>query len=317
MSTGTGNNTTVTIDDRDPRVIYSHGWFHQGSRLEYNGTTTATFTKGANFRFTFHGTFVAVVGTIQVAGYGNTTVAPVSTYTIDGGTPTVFNPTLDAQLHRNATFYSSPTLQDDEHTLTVTCITDTIHFWFDYLLVSPTVPNASSATPKPAMRSTGSNTSTGVIVGGVIGGLGGLAIIALVLLIILRRWRGRQMAAGNPDTQPQPFTSQKPRPPSSLSSITRDTGHAALGSCSSSDPSQAPGSLARSMPQLATATLRTDFMSIPGSASRASLSGDPPSIARSSTVYMGSPPPSYSQSMPMAARVTPVEGSGHFESYLP
>jgi len=47
----------VTIDDRDPRIVYSPSWEQKGSKLELDGTTMLSEVAGATAIFQFSGTF--------------------------------------------------------------------------------------------------------------------------------------------------------------------------------------------------------------------------------------------------------------------
>jgi hypothetical protein len=47
-----------TIDDSDPSVVYSTGWYNGGAAGEFDSTTTFTRKAGANATLTFLGVHI-------------------------------------------------------------------------------------------------------------------------------------------------------------------------------------------------------------------------------------------------------------------
>lgn len=87
------------------------------------------------------GTSVAVYGTIQ-------TDTPISAYTLDGSTPSVFAASKFKTTVYRQLFFHSPTLTDVEHTLLITNM-GSGQLWIDYILYtqsSPSQPASSSAS---------------------------------------------------------------------------------------------------------------------------------------------------------------------------
>ncbi|PFH45420.1 hypothetical protein AMATHDRAFT_159875, partial [Amanita thiersii Skay4041] len=102
----------ILFDNTDPHVQLTGSWVPLGSSFEYNTTTSQTSDPG---------NFVAVYGTIEK----DTTLSDlVTTYSIDGSEPQVFNATSTAiSLTTNAiyhqAFYESPDLRDGTHELVI------------------------------------------------------------------------------------------------------------------------------------------------------------------------------------------------------
>ena len=46
---------SITLDDRDPKIVYSAGWTHTGKPVEYAGTTSRTTVAGSTAKLTFTG----------------------------------------------------------------------------------------------------------------------------------------------------------------------------------------------------------------------------------------------------------------------
>ncbi|KAL0952588.1 hypothetical protein HGRIS_006843 [Hohenbuehelia grisea] len=150
----------VSIDDRDPNIIYTGEWILGGGPGEYKETTLGATSRGSTLRYSFRGTSIAVVGTISPAGFRNR-VPPITTYILDGGPAVTYRAHAEPTTQHQRTFYTSPTLQDGEHTLVVTCTNDNTYYWFDYLLVMPSIPGAAaSASASSSVSSSASARSS-------------------------------------------------------------------------------------------------------------------------------------------------------------
>ncbi|PPQ72214.1 hypothetical protein CVT26_006969 [Gymnopilus dilepis] len=143
----------LTLDDRNPSIIYSTGWNQAGSALEFNKTTTWTAVAGSTAKFTFQGTGVGVFGT--VGKKLPKSIAPVSEYSIDGSAPVTFTADPKAVVQTSQAFFQSPLLPDGVHTLTVTNKLASDPLFLDFLMVL-----ADSDTPLPSSISLTSASST-------------------------------------------------------------------------------------------------------------------------------------------------------------
>ncbi|KAL0952587.1 hypothetical protein HGRIS_006842 [Hohenbuehelia grisea] len=171
---------------------------------------------------------------------------------LDDSSFTTFNGTPDSSVQTQKTFYTSPTLQDGEHTLVVTCTVEHTFFWVDSLLVMPSIPSASasvdaqlpsssatadshsSSLPLPSDSSSPSPHRSSIPIGPIIGGvLGGLAVISAVFLLLLCRLRRRRQASPSTDTRVKPFPSVRP----AVSVVSGNAGNSIATNDFSSQPS--------------------------------------------------------------------------------
>ncbi|KAJ7061334.1 hypothetical protein C8F01DRAFT_1369512 [Mycena amicta] len=110
-------SNTAIVDDRSLRVTYGGSWVEGGSPNEFNGTTKYTTQQGSTASFTFFGTSVTVFGT--TAAYSD----PQSSmdFLVDDSIRGTYTPASDlgADTHHSV-FYTSPTLSEGPHTLTMT-----------------------------------------------------------------------------------------------------------------------------------------------------------------------------------------------------
>ncbi|KAJ3505012.1 hypothetical protein NLJ89_g7638 [Agrocybe chaxingu] len=131
------------VDDRDSAITYlnaSEGYwktFGDGDNNEYYGTTTLSLS-------------VAVYGTFEKLGED---LAPaITTYSIDGRPPVMFQAlNTSTTLHRQL-FYQSPNLEEGNHYLIIKNVIGGDRVWLDYFDVGiPTLPFLahlqSSSTP--------------------------------------------------------------------------------------------------------------------------------------------------------------------------
>ncbi|KDQ23851.1 hypothetical protein PLEOSDRAFT_1086259 [Pleurotus ostreatus PC15] len=138
------------VDDRDGRIQYSDGWAKGGSKVEYLGTTTSTTTKGAQFTFSFYGTFIKVFGTLAgTTGPSRAPVLPdtITSYTVDGGEPVLFSGKPGNDVQYNQQFFSSGNLSIGTHTIVGTRVNDGSPVYIDYLVVGAPTPESISGPP--------------------------------------------------------------------------------------------------------------------------------------------------------------------------
>ncbi|KIP02018.1 hypothetical protein PHLGIDRAFT_314441 [Phlebiopsis gigantea 11061_1 CR5-6] len=149
----------VVIDDKNPRIIYSTGWYSADGvhATDYNQTISISGDPSAGFSFKFNGTSISVYGSIPP---NNTAM---SMYTLDTSTPATFtSPNNTGPYKSGQLLYQSPALSDGEHTLSVgtpdTVIGDaSTQFYFDYLTYASSAGNGT--TPTSAVSTSGSGHS--------------------------------------------------------------------------------------------------------------------------------------------------------------
>ncbi|KAF9458137.1 hypothetical protein BDZ94DRAFT_1271524 [Collybia nuda] len=137
----------IIVDDHDrSRIRYAGGtWFAAGSPNEYAQTTFGTRDAGSRATFVFSGSSVKVYGTVPEIGVSS--IAPISTYSVDGSSSTTFAPSLGSSPEYRKLFYASPPLKDGEHTLVITSIVKDCFFWLDYIEYTPTSLSKPPSTP--------------------------------------------------------------------------------------------------------------------------------------------------------------------------
>ncbi|KIM91333.1 hypothetical protein PILCRDRAFT_810598 [Piloderma croceum F 1598] len=162
--------TKITIvDDRDPQLKYTGSWVLEGANGEFDQTSHGSTTLGSQVTFTFHGTSIAVVGTIQPTG---PTGPPKSNYTIDSSPTVTFTAPSTTTAIFQVVYYESPTLENGEHTLIITDARASSPFWIDYILYtrSPAIPapllhsSSSSIDPPQRLPATPSESSPTIII---------------------------------------------------------------------------------------------------------------------------------------------------------
>ncbi|KAI0638691.1 hypothetical protein C8Q77DRAFT_1154302 [Trametes polyzona] len=146
----------VIVDDQEPRIQYSSGWYiADGSdvALAYNDTLHVTLAQGATASLTFTGTSVAVYG---CGGNTNQYGWPSTSFVVDGvsyETRVDKTATPDTQFF-NVLMFASPTLPAGEHTIVLTNLNGTAPntFFFDRFEYIPS--NAANKTTSSAPAST-------------------------------------------------------------------------------------------------------------------------------------------------------------------
>jgi len=197
--TGTG---LVKVDDRDARITYSpvNAWATGGQADEYDGTTTYTLAGYASFTFSFQGTSLQVIGTLD-----GTTTPPTGafTYQIDGGTALLRSAqTVSGTRTPGVVLVQMDNIAAGQHTLVVTNSgPGSSKFVLDEITYTP-----SSASNGTDSGGGGSNSgdggggggnggapspsvNVGAIAGGVVGGILGLGLIAFLAIYAWRRRR--------------------------------------------------------------------------------------------------------------------------------
>jgi len=160
---------TVAVDDRDPSVTYSTGdWAQAGIALEFNSTTTWTGVAGSTASISFIGSSIGVYGTVVARDRDKDSVAPLSLYSIDGGTPVRFRADPAGRTQYRQQFFQSPVLPESSHVLTIMYTSiQADPLFLDFFMVDSATLSASSlstslssSSSDPASLSTSSTTTT-------------------------------------------------------------------------------------------------------------------------------------------------------------
>ncbi|TFK73038.1 hypothetical protein BDN72DRAFT_894278 [Pluteus cervinus] len=207
----------LIVDDSDSLLEYSGSWTPGSPRTSssYLNTTRVSETQGDSVAFPFIGTYVAVYARIDSRRRGSIT----SAFSIDGSAPHQYSTNVDGSASIgsvNTLIFSADNLPAANHVLNinVTGITGSQSLDLDYLIYRAAFPSlaqqhlAPSQSPsvadEPATSSPPnkgsfiqSQTHTGIIAGGVIGGVL-LSILALLLFLL---WRRRRKAGGRKSKQ--------------------------------------------------------------------------------------------------------------------
>ncbi|KAJ3763608.1 hypothetical protein F5880DRAFT_1705021 [Lentinula raphanica] len=217
---------TTTIPASIPQMTYSTHW-------KPNDSDGTMYTKqaGATANLTFTGSFIQVLGTLPANI--NSTIEPKSSYTLDGGSPVVFDAAKfgDHLDMSNVVFYQSdPNLLNEPHTLSIRLEEDEADFYISDIVISfssiqeahPSVfsilptesANARSLASVSPSRSTSNGAGIGILigVGAIVGGLA--LLVGLVAFFLVRRRRQKRNAQRLRDIRAvQPFVSEFLVPP--------------------------------------------------------------------------------------------------------
>ncbi|KAJ7600496.1 hypothetical protein C8J56DRAFT_10080 [Mycena floridula] len=187
------------IDDTHPTIQYSIGdWVNGGVLGEFRSTAHASMQGNARATITFEGTAISVYGTIEAKGIGSNVQGPVSTYTIDGGTPTTFRGVPGASAAYQQAFFASGPLPEGNHTLVVENSVTGPVLVIDYLeytpvstsSVAPTASTGLSDAPSSSVNckiSSGTQVPLGATIGAVIGSVVFTLLACIAGIYIFRR----------------------------------------------------------------------------------------------------------------------------------
>ncbi|KAH7906637.1 hypothetical protein BJ138DRAFT_1015896 [Hygrophoropsis aurantiaca] len=128
----------ITVDDRDPSVIYtgdSAAWNLGGVYPEYDNTThgaSSSATPG-QIHFSFQGIRVTVYGTI-----GPAATSLVSMYSLDGSPASTYTAmSTQVTLYRQQ-YFDSGVLEDGQHELAISVLSgQNATVWFDFFQYLP------------------------------------------------------------------------------------------------------------------------------------------------------------------------------------
>ncbi|KAJ3831005.1 hypothetical protein F5878DRAFT_636441 [Lentinula raphanica] len=200
---------TTTLLASSPQITYSSNWTHNNS----DGGIMFTNNAGETANLTFEGSFIQGFGMLPEAIIDGT-IEPTSSYTLDDGTPVVFNAAkLESHFEAdNVIFYQSdpghPTLSDGTHLLSIQLENNDAQLYISNMVISsPLIRQSStffsavseSATPIPSFtdsshptQSTHNSAGVGVIVGATVSSLA--LLVGLVTFFLVRRRRTKRNA---------------------------------------------------------------------------------------------------------------------------
>ncbi|KAJ7165102.1 hypothetical protein C8R46DRAFT_304476 [Mycena filopes] len=229
----------------DPAVSFGSGWRIWGAQ-------NVTQTTGAQVALNFHGTSVSLFGYIPTELPHNATTA---SYTIDGGNPTTFTLQGLAASAQSATLYNAlifsiGTLTPTTHNLVVTYGGDSAHTPLvvgSFYVTNTSTPSTTSSAPGstssndastvPVVAKTTRHSSTGAIVGGILGCLAVLAFIVGVAFWCRRRRRREMTNLQGAAAQPYAMSMADTAPasaaggaPYSYAAVPANYGHSQPGS---------------------------------------------------------------------------------------
>lgn len=237
--TSTSNVPFHKLDDTDPSIVYTGEWFdNPGISGVFNNSLSSTVHEGDTAhiefigkshlaRFLTHHSWLAVASQIVIIGAtvapsgASSDSGPISGYTLDGATNSVFLFQGNAANATGVTFYNSGPLSNSKHTLDISIvqINDNIPYlldavflqeevvtqsatasntgiWISTVFVTPTAAATSLASNSTAIGSASTSSApVGAIVGGVVGGVALLVAAGLAFYFLYFRHRHRSSYA--------------------------------------------------------------------------------------------------------------------------
>ncbi|PVF92552.1 hypothetical protein CPB86DRAFT_801918 [Serendipita vermifera] len=197
---------SVIVDDKDTSIAYDGDWTLAGSIEDYYQTVHKSAAPGAKATFQFNGTAVQVYGT---AARGN---RDVFTFTLDSSSITTYSVVSNQPSDRHTLLYEIKDLTPTLHRLVITTLNPQPAY-LDYIVYDSSLD--ANGTNEPSTDPTPRKSSTGAIVGGVVGGI---AFILLLGALIYYRRRKRSGQSEQPYSEQSiknipisPFESEQPR----------------------------------------------------------------------------------------------------------
>ncbi|KAG7447247.1 uncharacterized protein BT62DRAFT_71372 [Guyanagaster necrorhizus] len=176
-SPGTLPTAKYVIDDTSTDIQWAGNWSRTGIDGDFNVTAHAS-SEGASLELKFTGSAITVYGRLNNVTNSSTSAA----FAIDDGAGETFNASAPNAIVFNEQFFTSAALSQQEHTLTMTALSDAIYI--DYFIIRSTQSDSSRGTPT---ESSGRSRHIGAIAGGTIGGVVGLVAIAVAVCFLLKR----------------------------------------------------------------------------------------------------------------------------------
>ncbi|KAE9406111.1 hypothetical protein BT96DRAFT_281500 [Gymnopus androsaceus JB14] len=135
-------SNTFIVDDQDASIEYTGHWNVSGQQPDFSHTASSG-SAGATMSFSFSGNFITAVGDFFAGGTCD------ASFSIDGASPTnVTSPATNDNQYQQ-TLWTSPTLNDGNHTLFYTvssCNSSGSFVWLDYLLYNSSNASVTGAT---------------------------------------------------------------------------------------------------------------------------------------------------------------------------
>ncbi|KIP07156.1 hypothetical protein PHLGIDRAFT_127796 [Phlebiopsis gigantea 11061_1 CR5-6] len=250
----------VVVDDRSSQIDYTTDWYNDviGQGTDYNQTVSVSGNQNAGFQFTFHGTSIAVYGSIPP---NNTAV---STYIVDLSAPVSYTNVPSSVYTSRHLCFQSPTLPYGEHTLVVDIPESTIghdwtQFYFDFLAYTPSNSSAGASSPSASSSGSSAVSPTGAAAEQTTASSSAskpalrtilpavlvpciVCIALLALALVLMRRRMRRAVPHAPETSARPFFA------ATYGSAPPSTPHTLKGPTSA--PSSSSSALSSALPAL-------------------------------------------------------------------
>lgn len=129
---GTGFCRFCTIQDNDPRTVYSGSWLLRGTTFN---TTHSTTQEGASVSLRFKGQKIMVLGTVPVSN--STVKPPKAKYTISGRDPVQSTLPMANTEIAGQSFFHATGLEEEELTLTIEIVEAQAPYTLDAFFVTP------------------------------------------------------------------------------------------------------------------------------------------------------------------------------------
>ncbi|KAL1951391.1 hypothetical protein VTO73DRAFT_540 [Trametes versicolor] len=220
--TSTSNVPFHKLDDTDPSIVYTGEWFdNPGISGVFNNSLSSTIHTGDTAHIEFIASQIVIIGATVAPSGASSDSGPISGYTLDGATNSVFLFQGNAANATGVTFYNSGPISNSKHTLDISIvqINDNIPYlldavflqeevvtqsatasntgiWISTVFVTPTAAATSVASNSTASSSASTSSApVGAIVGGVVGGVALLVAAGLAFYFLYFRHRHRSSYA--------------------------------------------------------------------------------------------------------------------------
>ncbi|THU81180.1 hypothetical protein K435DRAFT_809297 [Dendrothele bispora CBS 962.96] len=203
------SNTWTRIDDTDPRIAYAGLWTLGGIQyVEYNGTTHgARNSPAASMSLIFDGTQAKVFATLDARDPESPN--PIYDIYIDEEFALTYSPNLTSIVQYKQSIFSSPILDNGEHTLLITNRVESFNaIWldfFDFFLPDPTsstepLSDASTSVrlPTSTIQQEGSSGAASLeakktlTVRSIVAITLGVVGLVMTVAFLLRRWNKKR-----------------------------------------------------------------------------------------------------------------------------